>query len=377
MYKANLVRNIIHQNSHNNIDSRLFGGSNLDTTGGTEKTLDVTVDGELTGSDGTNHEETSTNTGEAALETKLLGDLDQTAGGALTGETLGLVDLGKHGVGGLGDDGSSETSKETSTKVDTSLTTVGEGVLVDNSEDGLRELLESDELGHGVRNLLEEDGTETRVESANTLVLEDLAETAQKTASELRLRDKTNTGSFKGAEGNVGEEFSGSGRGEVDGSTVLGGVLKTELVDPLLLEEFITTELEGTLEEVTGGGRTETGKESASTLVGNDLAETTDHTAVVCSRVKLDSGLDDIDRGESTVGDGAADSTSEGESGVELKPREGSRGGRSVDLRSSVGGHYYGLCDRLCLTQERRKRGRNEMKERWEREEWRRMEEGN
>lgn len=100
----------------------------------------------------TYHEETSTNTGEAALETKLLGDLDQTGGGTLTGETLGLVDLGEHGVGGLGDDGGSETSKETSAKVDTSLTTVGEGVLVDNREDSLGELLESDELGHGVRN---------------------------------------------------------------------------------------------------------------------------------------------------------------------------------------------------------------------------------
>lgn len=32
--------------------------ANLDTAGGTEDTLDVTVDGELTGSDGTNHEKT-------------------------------------------------------------------------------------------------------------------------------------------------------------------------------------------------------------------------------------------------------------------------------------------------------------------------------
>ena len=53
MYKANLVGNIIHQNTHT-IDSRLFGGGNLDTASGTEHTLDVTVDGELTGSDGTN-----------------------------------------------------------------------------------------------------------------------------------------------------------------------------------------------------------------------------------------------------------------------------------------------------------------------------------
>jgi hypothetical protein len=221
--------------------------------------------------------------------------------------------------------------------------------------------------------LLEEDGTETRVESTDTLVLEDLGETAHETAGEFGLRDKTDTGSFQRAEGNVGEEFSGSGRGEVDGSAVLGGRLVTELVDPLLLEELVTTELESTLEEVTGSGRTETGKESASTLVGNDLAEATDHTTVVCDGVKLDSGLDavrreeaacqrtiqcrgggssgkarirtaernkrnesdlHIDGSESTVGDGAADSTSEGESGVELKPRElGSRGSSgSIDL---------------------------------------------
>jgi hypothetical protein len=32
--------------------------ANLDTAGGTEDTLDVTIDGELTGSDGTNHEKT-------------------------------------------------------------------------------------------------------------------------------------------------------------------------------------------------------------------------------------------------------------------------------------------------------------------------------
>lgn len=77
-------------------------------------------------------------------------------------------------------------------------------------------------------------------------------------------------------------------------------------------------------------------------------------------RTRANDGSDcnlHIDRSESTVGDGAADSTSEGESGVELEPREGSRGGRSVDLRSSSGGHYYGLCERLCLTQEKRKRG--------------------
>ena len=189
--------------------------------------------------------------------------------------------------------------------------------------------------------LLEEHGTETRVESTNTLLAQNLRETRGETRSESGLRDETDTGGLKRAEGNVGEEFGGSGGSEVDGGSELGGPLNANLVDALLLEEFITTELEGTLEEVTGGGGTETSEESASTLVGDDLAETTDHTLVVGDGVKLDTGLDagiplvyhfcisyilymgivHIDRSERTVGDGAADGTSKGELAVEAKAR--------------------------------------------------------
>ena len=128
--------------------SPLFG--DLNTTGDTEDTLDVTVDGELTGSDGANHEETSTDTGVGAAQAKLLTDLHQTGDSALTGFTGGLVDLGKHGVGGLGDDGGGETGNQTGTEVDTGLGAVGEGVLVDGLVDGLGDLFENDELGHGV-----------------------------------------------------------------------------------------------------------------------------------------------------------------------------------------------------------------------------------
>lgn len=104
----------------------------------------------MTSSESTNHEETSTDTRVRAAETELLSDLDQTGGGALTRETLGLVDLGKHGVGGLGNDGSSETGHQTRAQVDNGLGTIGEGVLVNNSIDSLNDLLEDDELGNGV-----------------------------------------------------------------------------------------------------------------------------------------------------------------------------------------------------------------------------------
>lgn len=139
--------------------------------------------------------------------------------------------------------------------------------------------------------LLEENGTESGVESTDTLVLEDLSETADETAGEGGLGDQTDTGSLQRAEGDISEELSESGRTQVDGSAVVRSSLITELVDELLLEELVTTELEGTLEEVTGGGRTETSQQSASTLLLDDLAETTDQTAVVGDGVKLDSGL--------------------------------------------------------------------------------------
>ena len=124
--------------------------ADLNTTGGTENTLDVTVDGELTGSQGTDHEETETDTRVGATDAELFSDLHETGHGSLTGSTGGLVDLGEHGVGGLGNNGGSETSNETGAKVDTSLSAIGESVLVDLLVDSLGDLLEDDELGHGV-----------------------------------------------------------------------------------------------------------------------------------------------------------------------------------------------------------------------------------
>lgn len=110
----------------------------------------LTVDGELTGGQGTDHEETGTNTAVGTTDTELLGDLDETAGGALTGLTLGLVDLGQHGVSGLGDDGGGETGDETRAEVVDGLHAVGGLALVDDGVDGLVDLLEDDELGAGV-----------------------------------------------------------------------------------------------------------------------------------------------------------------------------------------------------------------------------------
>ena len=151
LLRPNVVAVLVSSHHHLFTKSNdLVGLGDLNTTGSTKRLLDVTVDGELTSSEGTDHEETGTDTAVRATETELLGDLDQTAGGALTGLTLGLVDLGQHGVSGLGDDGGGETGDETGAEVVDGLHAVGGLALVDEGVDSLVDLLEDDELGAGV-----------------------------------------------------------------------------------------------------------------------------------------------------------------------------------------------------------------------------------
>ena len=272
--------------------------------------LTITVDGELSSGQGSDHEQTGANAGVRATEAELLGNLDQAGGGSLSRCALGLVDLREHGVGWLGDEGGGETGDETGSEVDTGLGAVGEGGAVDGLVDGLNDLLVHDELGHGVWDpvgslvsglwemgcwedvLLEQEGTEAGVERADTLSLEHLAEATDQAVGVGGLGNETDTGSLKRAEGDIGEELGARGGGEVDGGAVVGGSLVADEADGLLLEELVTSELEGALEEVTGEGWAETGQESTSALLCDDLAESTDQAAVVGCWVELDSGLD-------------------------------------------------------------------------------------
>lgn len=210
--------------------------------------LDITVDGKLTGGQSTNHEESGTDTTVATAQTKLLGDLDQSAGCALTGKTLCLVDLGQHGIGGLGNDCGSETSDKTRSQVDNSLCSIRSSVLIDGIfVDSFDDLLKDHKLGHGVGNLLEQDGAETTVEGANALSLEDLAETANEAGSKGRFGDETDTGGFERAQSNIGKEFGGSSGCKVHSGAVVFGGLITEQVDRLLLEELVSSKLESSL----------------------------------------------------------------------------------------------------------------------------------
>jgi hypothetical protein len=108
----------------------------------------------------------------------------------LTWETLGLVDLGQEGVGGLRDNGGGHTSDQTGCKVERSVLSRAERVFgfASGSEDVLygdfvansklacsgqpRTVNSHGEFSHGVWNLFEQDGTESNSRSAyNSLVL--------------------------------------------------------------------------------------------------------------------------------------------------------------------------------------------------------------
>ena len=144
--------------------------------------------------------------------------------------------------------------------------------------------------------LLEQKGTKTTVEGGEALLLEDATEARDKAGSEGGLGDQADTGGLKRAEGEISEELGAGGGGKVDGGAVVGSGLVAEEANGLLLEELVTTELQGTLEEVTSEGRAGTSEESASALVLDDLLEAADEAAVVGLGVELDAGLDAVMR---------------------------------------------------------------------------------
>ena len=212
---------------------RLYLLRNLHTSGGTKSLLwsaimifrnigeksntyllDITVNSKLTCGQGSHHEQASADAGITAAQSEFFGNLDQTASCPFTGKTLCFVDFAKHGICGLRNQGSSEAGNKTGTKIDGRLHAGGERVLVDSLVDEFRDLLENDELGHGVWDsvnglvadvctislildlLLEQNGAETGVEGTHTLILQDLPKATQEATSEGWLGDETDTGSF-------------------------------------------------------------------------------------------------------------------------------------------------------------------------------------
>jgi hypothetical protein len=273
-------------------------------------------DGELTSGESTNHDATSTETVDAELlEASFTSEVDEAGHGGAGATSVGaLVDEGQEGISRVRDDGSGNTSNNTRSEGGEELGTFGGGLEVDvgGGADGFLGLALNGELGHGVGDLLEEDGDEAGVETLDeTIGGDNLGHGGDEAGGELGVGDEADTGGFEGAQEEIGDELSGSGGTEVDEGAVSPSGFFTHASGGVDLEEFDTTELEEALEHVAGSSGADTSGEGTDTFFGNDLLEATDHTLVVLLGLELHASLDDVDGADCRVSDGAADATSE------------------------------------------------------------------
>ena len=245
---------------------------------------DGVEDTELSGGEGTDHDATGEKTDSAKVDEASLAGNSHEAGhhGSLSSGSL-LVDLGEEGVGGVGDDGGGNTGNDTGGEGDTDVGSRGEisGGLAHGSVDGIGGGTLDGELGHGVRDLLGEDGGKAGVEAADALGLEHLDEAIGEAVAELGVGNRTDTDGLEGAEEEIGDELGTGSGSEVDGGLVLPRPLLSHVLDSVNFEKLDSAELEPALDEVSGSGGAEAGGQGPGTLLSDDGAEATDQACVI------------------------------------------------------------------------------------------------
>ena len=145
--------------------------------------------------------------------------------------------------------------------------------------------------------LFEQNRPEAGVECSDPLLARDLAKPANEPVREGGLGNEADPRRLERAQSDIGEELGQGGRGQVDGGAVVGGGLVAQVVDALLLEELVSSELEGALQKIPRGGGAEAGQKCAGAFSCDDLAEATDHAFVVGDGIELYSCLDTKGRG--------------------------------------------------------------------------------
>mmetsp|Transcript_15135 Transcript_15135/g.23104 ORF Transcript_15135/g.23104 Transcript_15135/m.23104 type:complete len:347 (-) Transcript_15135:24-1064(-) len=312
--------------------TRILGRSVEVVLLGTQRSHHCVEDSELQGSQGTDHDASCAQALGAQLhDTGLLGDVHHARGDGAIATSACLVHLGEEGVRRVGDDGGDDTGNDTRAQRDTG---VGDCTALRRRAahavvDGLGDTTLHGELSHRVRNLLEEDGSEARVEAAhNTFLLDEPGGDTRQAGGVGGVRDRSDAAGLQGAQEDICNELGTGRSSQVDGSSAVPGLLLAHGLHGLDLEELDTAELEPTLDEVADSGGTQTSGKGSDTLLGNDSPEATNHAGVVLDRVQLDSSLHDIDGADGAMGEAAADATCQCGLGVVGEVELGEVGGR-------------------------------------------------
>lgn len=228
---------------------------------GADNSHDGVEDTELAGSESTNHEATGSKTSGAELDKANLASNVQEARSSRAGSTSALlVDLGEKSISRVGNDGGSDASNDTGGEGDGNVL-AGSGLVGGSAEglvDGLSSHALNGELGHGVGDLLEEDGTKTGVEAHDTISGEHASSASTEALGEGGVGNGADADGLQRAEEEVSDELGHGGRGKVDVGAVLPSLLLTHGVGEVDLEELNTTELEPALDKVASSRGTET-----------------------------------------------------------------------------------------------------------------------
>jgi hypothetical protein len=184
-------------------------------------------------------------------------------------------------------------------------------------------------LDDGVRDLTGPEGPNASVEVAESLSLDELRQTIDEATGELGACLDAHLDGLERAQGNVGEEL-GRGRGaHVDEIAVLERSLRANGFSVVVLEEFVETEFEETLQGVTDEGGPPALEEArdarAEAEVGQGARVDGPETlrgALEVLRIGLSIALDEIDRCHSRVGETARQDTAEAASREVLKAVE-------------------------------------------------------
>jgi len=276
----------------------------------TKGSLKGIVDPPLQACQGTYHQYTSTQTSSAQfLETDLAGDLADAF--SFIG---GFAELRDQTVCGMRYDGTHYTSNITRGKGNTKLGWLaigllwfGENMIIEH----FHRLLEEEELGHGVGDLPTPQGYDTseRESSLRSSFLHGSNGGAQFQGEGTSRRGlNLDFYHFHWAKRNVGKEFGRRRTGEVDQSTVLGGILLSSQVLIHVLEDFIKPKLAETLHRLADEGWRPSFPDSIRSFFGDQGPKAREETLVLRG-VDLHVAFHNIQRTYEGVGETATQNT--------------------------------------------------------------------
>jgi len=278
----------------------------------TNRHLESVINTPLQTSESTDHHNTKwKSSGEETHHSHLVHNLSHSG-------SLGRVELGHKVIGRVGNDGAEDTSNVTGQETDAELLglgalglRLGHDVLVE----GNHGVLKAGELHHSVWDLSAPEWSETLVQTSISFCGHKLRETITESLGETWNSLDLHLDGFERTEHDISEELGTGGTGQEHESLVLLGVLSTDLVGVVLLEEFVQAELSSSLRGVPEEGGHPTPHEACQTLLLGEHAEAGEDAPVLAG-VGLHVTLDHIERSDKGVCKTATKDTSYGAGGV-------------------------------------------------------------